>query len=467
MLIQGRRTSVVWSFKSSRLDSSLLPVIHSQNVDAIRIAAEPGKMGQSLEFLASLKSKKEQFPILVDLYSQPRGVINCSEDGIELSFGDEVSLFKDEGKGDISLTTSVWDSLFLKDSLVYCGVGCVLKVKSINASSCKLEVVQGGHLFDKTKIYVPNTNVAPTIKDIPDEAWLACENENVDYIILPSFECEKELEKVITRIKGGAHQPWILLKLGSEGSYNNLEKLLPLVHGVLLSRVELSTEMDPAVIPMITKEVIQTCKDNTKISLVASHMLASMKYNATPTRAEVSDIGNAVLDGADAVVLSEELAEGKYAARGLDLAQKTIVDVEKSSEELSLNWQKEQPAVKDEIHAVTYAAYRAAFRNNAKAIVCITKMGNTAIHLASFDNDTPIIAISLDKDVVRRLKLVRGVDGVSIDELPQIDQVLPLINNLLSQRSWLSSGDKYVFVSVSHSSIGVQDSNLFTIQSLD
>ena len=116
---------------------------------------------------------------------------------------------------------------------------------------------------------------------------------------------------------------------------------------------------------------------------------------------------------------------------------------------------------------MTFAAYRAAFRNAAKAIVCITKMGNTAIHLSSFDIETPIIAISLSEDVVRRLKLVRGVDGVCIDELPSVDQVLPLINSMLVQDSWLSSGDKYVFVSVTHSSISVAESNLFTIQTVD
>ena len=186
--------------------------------------------------------------------------------------------------------------------------------------------------------------------------------------------------------------------------------MLPLVHGVLLARVELAIDLDPAVIPMVTKEVIQLCKDHTKLSLVASDMLGSMRHNATPTRAEVSDIGNAVIDGADATVLSEELPRGKYAVRGLDLAQKTVIDVE-SSTELSLNWRKEPPALKEEIHAVTYSAYRAAFRNDAKAIVCITKMGNTAIHLSAFDNHTPIIAISLSKDVVRRLRLVRELMG--------------------------------------------------------
>ncbi len=467
MLIQGRRTSVVWSFKSSVLDATLLPTINSQQVDAIRIVAEPGKMGQSLEFLASLNPRDDEIPILVDLYSQPRGIITSSVNELELKFGEAVTLNREVGSGQLSLKTSVWDNLFQNDALVYCGTGCVLKVLSTTADDCHLEVVQGGHLFDKTEIYVPSTLVAPTLEDIPEEAWIACENKIVDFIILPSFESYIELEKVIKKIEKGSHRPWVLLKVGSHDTYKNLEKLLPLVHGVVLSRVELAIDIDPAVIPMITKEVIQTCKDNTKISLVASDMLASMRHNATPTRAEVSDIGNAVLDGADAIVLSEGLAEGKFAVRGLDLAQKTIVDVEGSSQEIALNWQKELPAVKDEIHAVTYAAYRAAFRNNAKAIVCITKMGNTAIHLSSFDNDTPIIAISLSRDVVRRLKLVRGVDGVCIDELPQIDQVLPLINSILSKRSWLASGDKYVFVSVSHSSIGIQDSNLFTIQSMD
>ncbi len=225
-------------------------------------------------------------------------------------------------------------------------------------------------------------------------------------------------------------------------------------------------QMDPALVPMLTKEIIQKCNDFAKMALVASEMLGSMRHNVTPTRAEVSDIANAVFDGADAVVLSEDLAYGRYAERGLTLAIKTIEDAELTANDLPLNWIKKNPDITNEIEAITYSAYRAAYRNQAKAIVCITKAGNTALHLASYGVRTPVIAVTMAPDVVRRLRLVRGVMGILLDEAPDIEQVFPIINNLMTRKTWLADGDRYVFVSVSLSSVGKEASNLFTVQTI-
>ncbi|MDQ3231634.1 MAG: pyruvate kinase, partial [Pseudobdellovibrionaceae bacterium] len=178
------------------------------------------------------------------------------------------------------------------------------------------------------------------------------------------------------------------------------------------------------------------------------------------------DIANAVFDGADAVVLSEELAYGKFAEKGVALAIKTIEDAESSTEGQGLNWVKKHPEITTEIEAVTYAAYRAAYRNQAKGIVCITKVGNTALHLSSFGVQTPIIAVTLSQDVVRRLRLVRGVVGILLDESPDIEQVFPIINSLMVRKTWLTDGDRYVFVSVSLSSLSKEASNLFTVQQI-
>ncbi|SME90354.1 pyruvate kinase [Pseudobacteriovorax antillogorgiicola] len=471
MLKQGRRTTVVWSFESSCLGPDLIETIRSQDVDAIRLSPEAGKMTHCLEFLESAKSSgalSERTPVLVDLYSQPRAIIKGGSDaGIEYKFGDRLTFSPIDGEGDFFIQTNEWDTLFNEGRSVYLGTGDVaLKPVSISKRKVELEVVQGGRIFDEMEIHVPSTKTPVKFEDLPEDSWLATKSSNVDCVILPSFENAEDLKHVIKLIEDQEHHPWVLLKVGSMATYESLESLLPLVQGVVISRVELSMGMDPAKVPMLTKEAIGKCNRYAKLSLVASEMLGSMRHNATPTRAEVSDIGNAVFDGADGVVLSEDLAHGPHGVRGLELAKKTVWDVENSDEE-PLNWQKYTPKVEEEIEAVTYAAYRAAYRNDAKAIVCITKMGNTALHLASFDIETPIIAVSLSKEAVRRLELVRGVEGVFLDELPPIDEVLPLINNMLLRDSWLKEGDKYVFVSVSISSLSREDSNLFTIQTLD
>lgn len=469
MLKRGRRTTVVWSFDSSSLNEASLDMIRSQDVDALRLVSDDGKMTECLSFAARLKEQGlgDRTPILVDLYSQPRAILRgVAEQGREFHFGELVTLGqKDEGG--LFIQTNEWDTLFQLGRSAYIGHGdAVLRAKSLRGDQVDLEVIQGGTVFDRMEMRVPATKKAVTYEDIPEDAWLATQSNDVDCVILPSFESTEDLQLVTNKLNSQDYTPWVFLSLGSSASYQNLESLLPLVQGVVISRMDLAMDMGPSQVPMLTKEIIATCNRFAKVSIVASEMLGSMRHNATPTRAEVSDIANAVFDGADGVVLSEDLQYGTHAVRGLELAKKAVLDAEGSDNE-PLNWQKFIPAVKKEIEAVTYAAYRAAYRNDAKALVCITKMGNTAIHLASFDITTPIIAVTLSPEVVRRLELVRGVEGLFIPELPPVDEVLPLINDMLLRESWLKTGDKYVFVSVSISSLGREDSNLFTIQTLD
>tara|TARA_B100001094_G_C17706977_1_gene565435 strand:- start:9 stop:587 length:579 start_codon:yes stop_codon:yes gene_type:complete len=191
-----------------------------------------------------------------------------------------------------------------------------------------------------------------------------------------------------------------------------------------------------------------------------------MRLNATPTRAEVSDIANASMDGADGVVLSKELSMGRFATRGLNLAKKTIHDVESQKRQLPLNWEKKTLEITHTLAAVTFAAYKAAQRNRAEAIVCLTKKGNTALLLGSFRTEVPIIAVTMSQDVLRRLRLIRGVNAMLIEEDLDIEHVLPRINDKIVRDTWLSAGDKIVFVSVSLSSLGEKASNLFTVQTL-
>jgi len=464
-----RITHVVWSFETSCLTDELIKTIDPNKVDAIRIVSKHGEMDRVIQFCRRIKREvpmaKEKLPLMVELYDRPRGIIVDLDGPREFKFGDEVRISPSKGKGDLQIRTDEWPELFSADHSVYLGNGMVvLKAKEVKKDIVTLEVVQGGIIYPDADVQVPSTKKQVKLDNIPEDAWKAASDPDIDYLILPSIDDAADLEKITRRIESQANSPWLLLKIASNGTLKNLEELLPFVHGVVVSRVELSMRMDPALVPMVTKEVIQKCNDYAKISIVASEMLSSMRHNVTPTRAEVSDIANAVFDGADAVVLSEELAYGKFAEKGIALAIKVIEDAESTNDSQPLNWVKKHPDITNEIEAVTYSAYRAAYRNHAKGIVCITKAGNTALHLSSYGVKTPIIAVTLSQDVVRRLRLVRGVVGILLEESPDIEQVFPIINSLMVRKTWLTDGDRYVFVSVSLSSLGKEASNLFTVQ---
>lgn len=466
-----RRTHVVWSFDSSTLTDELLQTIDADKVDAIRIVSEKGDLDQVVKYCRRIKREipgaKEKLPLLVDLHDHLRASIVDLEGPREFKFGEEIRITPAGGTGDLRVRTDEWKQLFAADHSVYLGKGMVvLKTKKIGRDEVSLEVVQGGIVYPNADLQCPATARPVKVDGISDETWRAASDPDIDYLILPSVEDPADLEKITRRLESQPHCPWLLLKIASKATLNNLEELLPFVRGVVISRVELSMQMDPAQVPMITKEIIQKCNDFAKITLVASEMLGSMRHNVTPTRAEVSDIANAVFDGADAVVLSEDLAYGRYALRGLTLANKTIEDAESTAGPEDLNWIKKHPDITNEIEAITFAAYKTAYRNHAKAIVCLTKAGNTALHLASYGVRTPVIAVSTNPVVVRRLRLVRGVMGILMDEVPDIEQVFPIINSLMTRKTWLADGDRYVFVSVTLSSVGKEASNLFTVQTI-
>jgi pyruvate kinase len=216
---------------------------------------------------------------------------------------------------------------------------------------------------------------------------------------------------------------------------------------------------------MACKEMIQYVHKHSKLCCIESDMLLSMNLNPTPTRAEVSDIANSVIDGVDAVFLPEDLSKGLYPEKAFQLCKRIICDVEQSAA-VSQNWQKDELKIESEEDAISYHAYQTALRVGAKALVCITKSSNTVRKLASYMPKVPIVAVTFSIHVARKLALIRGVSTLVLENHPGIDSVLPVVNQSLREYSWLKSGSKVVFVTVTLSSLSENASNLFSVQTI-
>jgi pyruvate kinase len=469
----GRRTKIVWSFESRILDEDLIAQVCREDVDALRLVLNRATADQIPKFIDGLRKQATVTPsIMVDLQEGARASTVGLKEPREVAFGAHVSLGEEGSGATFEIQSRQWDGLFKEDELVYMGYGnAVLRVTSVAGRKAETEVVQGGTVFPDSDLHIPATRKAPKIADYKTHSLDHVLKRGIDFLVLPGIESPKELQEFRhfvaneTKKAGVATPPWLVLRVDSIGVYQKLDELLEVVDGLLISRRELALSISPAQIPMITKEIIQRCNDQAKLVLTASEMLGSMRRNVTPTRAEVSDIANAVIDGTDAVVLSEEVAHGKYAAQALQVMRRTILDIESRDGE-EPNWIKLAPTISTEMDAVSYSAYRTAKRVGAKAIVCITKAGNTALKLASFRAPVPIIAVTFSPDILRRLSVVRGVNALVMGVDPKIDEVLPLVSDHLLRDSWLQQGDRIIFISVTLSSLGREASNLFTVQQL-
>jgi pyruvate kinase len=468
------QTKIIWSFSSRVLDEELAQRIADERVDGLRLAFHGDSEDRIPKFIEQFRKahnpqKIDQAAIMVDLSEGARAQVAELSAARDIQFGNLVTMSPVGSKTEahFKVQCRLWEGIFREGAMVYMGYGhVVMKVKQVTKDQVTLEVIQGGTIFPNMEIHIPETRARRSLDSIDDKHLQKICDLHVEYVVLPGIREAKEIETFKSRItKMTKDRPWLILRIDSMDVYNKLDELLPLVDGILISRRELALTTSPVAIPMLTKEINQKADDHAKIVLTASEMLGSMRRGPTPTRAEVSDIANAINDGSDALVLSEEVANGPFAVQALRVMDRIILDTEQRGAS-ELNWLKVSPSIETGMDAIAYNAYLTAERVRAKAIVCVTKEGNTALKLASFRAPVPVIAVTFSERVAKKLSLARGVQALVLKMDPNIGEVLPIVNEQLLRQSWLKRGDKIVFVSITISSVSAKGSNLFTVQEL-
>ena len=466
---EHRNTKMIWSIGAKQVEDKLVEVVDGVPLDVVRLVYDPGKADQLAKFVKQLRSTQRNVPVAIDLAASHRAALCTNSDDQEVSYGDIIKVAHN-GSGDVlPFEGEATATLFKPEATVFFGFGSViLQCRNVQDDVAELVVTQGGMLFDGMDIQVPDTMPELDLAKSFDAGLAQLLEEGVEFVIVHGSTGYDQVAEFRQNLKEKYKDacPWVIAKIDNDLSVQNIDSLLSTTEGVLISRREMSLLMNPATVPMVTKEIIQICNDKAKLVLTASEMLASMRHNVTPTRAEVSDIANAVIDGTDAVVLSEEVSMGKFGVKALEVMDMTIRDIEVSARVGQPNWRKQVPSINNSMDAIAYNAYRTAERLGAKAIVCITHEGNTALRLGSYRAPVPIIAVTFSERVQRRLSLVRGVQTLTIETDPTIDDILPVVNEKLLRDSWLKVGDPIIFVSITLSSVGQEASNLFTVQYL-
>ena len=473
MIRERHRTKIIWSLENSTLnEETAKDLAKNSNIGAVRIIYDPSYVNDILEFIPLFNSYRSpefgSIPIMIDVGALPRGTVyRCQT--LKLEYAQEITLSAPDKGGDLEILSDEWTDLFRVNESLYLGYGSLELeiIESSNAELVRAKVLKGGEVVPGQVLHVPATKKVPSIFDLSFIDIKPFQDIGIDYVILPGFTSARELALVRKKLGSAVNgSPWILVRMDNRDSCQHVEELCKEADGVYISRRELALTIDAATVPMVCKEMIRTCNENAKLVIIGSEILASMQHAPTPTRAEVSDIANAVIDGTDAIVLSEDIIQGKFFKRALAVCESVIEDVEENTG-LHETWEREALSINDEFDAVSFHAFKTAERIKAKAIVCITKFGNTALSLASFRSELPIIAVTFSKEVKRRLSLVRNVYSMLLDIDPNLDEVLPAVSDLLKNESWLSSGDRIVFVTVTISPMAKEASNLFTIQRLE
>ncbi|MBX5473038.1 MAG: pyruvate kinase [Acetobacteraceae bacterium] len=306
------------------------------------------------------------------------------------------------------------------------------------------EVLVGGPISDHKGVNVPDVVLpipALTEKDRQDIAFAL--EHGVDYIGLSFVQRPEDVAEAKTLINGHA---WVVTKLEKPQALENLDAILALSEAVMVARGDLGVELPPEEVPLAQKRIVRAARQRGRPVVVATQMLESMINSPSPTRAEASDVATAVFDGADAVMLSAETAAGQYPYEAVNMMDRIIARVEQDPGWRALMDASRPEPERSSADAICAAARQVTHVIGAQAIAAFTSSGSTALRMARERPEGPVIGLTTEAAVARRLALVWGVHAVVTQPTHSMSETVARALRVAHQERFANAGDEIVVV---------------------
>lgn len=323
-----------------------------------------------------------------------------------------------------------------------------LKVMKTSGDKVICKVTNGGKLSNRKSINLPNQEIPmPYISETDKADILFGISQNVDYIAASFVRTPDDVKKLrkLLNDNGGSHIQ-IISKIENGQGVNNLEEIIDLSDGIMVARGDLGVEIAFEKIPSLQKRMIDLCNHKGKIVVTATQMLESMTQNPRPTRAEVSDVANAIYDGTTVIMLSGETAAGSYPIEAVKTMAKIATSAENGIDYYTAFVRDHNLMDPTVINAVCASAYSAAEYLDASAIIVMTRSGRTASTLSSFHPPCPIIAVTAEKKGMHQLKLAWNVHPISATELDSPDALLEYALDKARSSRLVKKGDRVIAI---------------------
>lgn len=315
-------------------------------------------------------------------------------------------------------------------------------VKTNGKDKVQAKVVYGGKLSSNKGINLPNTKISlPSLTEKDREDLEFALAQDVDWIGLSFVRSARdiiELKHIISHNKSKAK---VIAKIEKPEAINDIDEIINQTDAIMVARGDLGVEVPMEEVPLLQKMLIEKCYYHAKPVIVATQMMESMIENFSPTRAEVNDVANAVLDGADAVMLSGETSVGKFPVRVIEAMSKIVTKMEESN---AIYHKEELPEKNQErfiSDSICFNATRLAQRVDAKAIVTMSFSGYTAYKVASQRPKAPIFVFTGNRKILTQLNLIWGVRGFFYDKMVSTDHTIADIKYLLKEKGLLKKED--------------------------
>lgn len=310
----------------------------------------------------------------------------------------------------------------------------------------KARVVQGGPLKSKKGVNLPNTNIslpALTEKDIKDAIFAI--SQKVDWIALSFVRHSQDLIDLQQLIeKHAEHKIPIVAKIEKPEAVENIDKIVAYCDGLMVARGDLGVEVPAEEVPLIQKQLVLRAKKARIPVIIATQMMETMITSLTPTRAEVNDVANSVMDGADAVMLSGETSVGNYPVQVINRMTSILKCVEGSD---LIKVPHDPPTIRTKRYITKSVCYHAAIMANeikAKAISTLTNSGYTAFQISAWRPSAHILVFTSNRAILSQLNLLWGVKAFYYDRFVSTDETIDDVNNIACQKGFLEAGDMLI-----------------------
>lgn len=445
------KTKIVATMGPATENIEVLEQMFLEGLDICRINFSHGDYSavkKTVDNIRTLNKKlNRHIGILADLQGPKLRIGTMKNNTAELQSGNEFLITTKECEGNehrVYITYEQFPTDVKVGEIVLIDDGKIsLKVVETNGKDeVKTTIVNGGILSSKKGVNLPNTKVSLpslTLKDLRDLEF-ALENE-FDWIGLSFVRTVTDIVELKDIIRSKGKKARVIAKIEKPEAVREIDKIIDVTDGVMVARGDLGVEMPLEEVPVLQKMIVTKCINAGKPVIIATQMMESMITNYAPTRAEVNDVANAVMDGADAVMLSAETSVGKYPVKVIEIMRRIITRAESEDK---LYW-KEHPPEKKNVTYITdsicFTACQMAHQAGAKAIISMTNSGYTAYRLASHRPKSGIYIFTDNPSLLTALSLVWGVQGFYYDKYVSTDETIQDLKAILKGTGFIRTDD--------------------------
>ena len=446
LINMDRKTKIIATVGPSLASKEKIHSAINSGVNVFRINFSHGTLDEHKQFIDWARSSKNQVAIMQDIQGPKirTGQVNTNtvlqksqeinltnkevESSDEIIFINYKNLYQD---------ISVNDRVFIDDGQI------ILKITEKQKNKLKALILIGGELRDNQGVAFPDSKLSvPAITEQDIEHLKFGTEQDVDFVAVSFVRNSDDIQAVREIIPKDIK---IIAKIELKTALENIDEILNVADGVMVARGDLGVQLPIEKVPFVQKQILDAANRKGKISITATEMLQSMKSSYRPTRAEVTDITNAILEGSDAVMLSAETSIGDHPNRVIEVMSNICKEVDSRNDTSSL-LSKEDSKEDSFTTTLARAAVQIADDIDARAIVAFTETGKTPLLISNFRPKAEIITFSTKDKTLKQLNLLWGVEQFPIEKKETFSEMLKSANDFLVKEKKYNKGDKVIVV---------------------